>query len=124
MGKNNFNYTYSAPEQEEIKKIKEKYSPKTEEVNKIELLHKLDKSVSDKALIISLPVGIIGTLIMGLGMSCVMVWGDTLFLPGIIISIVGMIGAAVAYPVYTKVYNKYKQKVAPKILKLTEELEK
>mgnify|MGYP001419248556 CR=1 FL=1 len=124
MEKNNFNYTYSAPEQEEIKKIKEKYSPKTQEVNKMDLLHKLDKSVSDRALIVSLFVGIIGTLIMGLGMSCVLVWTDTLFVPGIMISIIGMLGVALAYPVHQKVYNTQKEKLRPQILKLTEELEK
>ena len=52
MNNNNFSYTYSAKEQEEIRKIREKYVPK--EADKMEQLRRLDTSVTQKGKIISL----------------------------------------------------------------------
>ena len=115
-----FSYTYSAKEQEELKKIRQKYIPK--EIDKMEKLRMLDKSVTKKGTIISLIAGIIGALIMGLGMSCCMVWGGDWFIPGTIIGIVGMIQAGLAYPIYTHVVKKEREKIAPEIMRLTDEL--
>ncbi|MBO5382697.1 MAG: hypothetical protein J6A30_00165, partial [Ruminococcus sp.] len=41
-----FSYTYSAKEQEEIKKIREKYVPK--EADKMEQLRRLDEGITQK----------------------------------------------------------------------------
>ena len=65
-----FQYTYSAREQEELKRIRNKYLPKEE--NKMELLRRLDAQVTQKATMYSMIVGIIGTLIFGIGMCCCM----------------------------------------------------
>lgn len=46
-----FSYTYSAKQQEEIKKIREKYVP--EEADKMERLRKLDRGVTQKSTAIS-----------------------------------------------------------------------
>lgn len=119
---NSFNYTYSASEQEEIKRIREKYMPKSDDVNKMELLHRLDRSVETPGIIFALILGVIGTLIFGAGMSCVMVWNK--LLAGIIIGIIGVVILGIAYPVYRFVTEKRKTALAPQILKLTEELEK
>lgn len=117
---NSFNYTYSAPQQEEIKKIREKYLPK--EPDKMEQLRQLDKRAAQKGTTLSLVVGIISCLILGVGMCCTMVWGDTLFIPGIIIGIAGIIGVSLAYPLYTRVTKKEREKIAPEIIRLTDEL--
>ena len=90
----------------------------------MEQLRNLDRSVTNKAMIISLTVGIIGTLILGFGMSCSMVWTDKLFVVGIIVGIVGIAILSVAYPLYNRTIKKERAKIAPQILKLTEELEK
>jgi len=55
---------------EEARSIAQKYQEKPEMVNKIELLRKLDQSVTKMPSVISLSVGIIGILIFGLGMCC------------------------------------------------------
>ena len=68
--KESFTYTYSAKEQEELKKIRQKYEPKEED--KMDQLRRMDASVTGKATVRALTVGIIGALIMGLGMSLVM----------------------------------------------------
>lgn len=115
-----FEYRYSAPEQEEIRKIREKYIP-TEE-SKMEKLRRLDACVTRKGTIVSLAVGILCCLIMGTGMSCCLVWGGAWFVPGVIIGSVGIAGMGAAYPLYTAITAKERERLAPEILKLTEEL--
>lgn len=119
-----FNYTYSASQQEEIKKIREKYSAPKEQENKMERLRQLDRSVTRPGTIAALIVGIASSLIMGTGMSMCMVWGDELFIPGIAVGVAGMIGVAIAYPLYSAVTKKRKEKLAPEIIRLSDELMK
>lgn len=120
MENSSFEYTYSAKEQEEIEKIKRKYLPKEE--NKLETLRKLDRQVTQKGEVASLILGIVGCMIMGSGMSMCMVWTSTMLIPGIIIGIVGAIVMGAAYPMYKKITEKEKERLAPQILALTEEL--
>lgn len=119
-----FQYTYSSKEQEELKKIRSKYLPKEE--NKMELLRRLDAQVTEKATMYSIIVGVIGTLILGTGMSFCMVWTDSVFVfaLGIIVGIIGMVSLAMAYPVYNRTVKKERERIAPEILRLTEELMK
>ncbi len=119
--KETFSYTYSASEQEEIKKIREKYAPK--EADKMEQLRRLDASVTQKGTVISLVVGIIGALILGVGMSMCMVWTE-LFVFGIIVGVIGIAAVSLAYPLYNYVTKKEREKIAPEIIQLTDELMK
>lgn len=123
MDNNQFNFTYSAPEQDEIKKIRKKYLPETQTQTKLERLRQLDKSAETPGKIIALTLGIAGTLLLGLGLCCTMVWKDY-FVSGIIIGIIGIVVLSFAYPVYKRVTQKRRQKIASEILKLTEEPEK
>ena len=118
-----FNYTYSASQQAEIKSIREKYMPPTEEEDKMERLRRLDRSVTKTGTAVSILVGIVSTLVLGVGMCCTMVW-EGLMLPGIVIGIVGIIGIISAYPLYIHVTKKQREKVAPEIIKLSDELMK
>ena len=117
-----FQYTYSAKEQAEIKRIRSKYVPKEE--NKMERLRRLDASAAQKATMYAMIVGVIGALILGTGMSCCMVWADTLLIPGIVIGVIGMAVVAVAYPLYNRTLKKERARIAPEILRLTDELMK
>ena len=119
-----FTYTYSATQQEEIKRIREKYAPPTQEEDKMERLRKLDRDVTKPGLIVALVVGIVSTLVMGLGMCCTMVWGENLFVPGIVIGVIGIIGICTAYPLYIRVTKRQRDKLAPEIMRLTDELMK
>lgn len=114
-----FHFTYSAKEQEEIKKIRQKYIP---ENNKMDLLRRLDKSVTQKGMIYAIALGIIGSLLLGIGMCCTMVWSAVWFLPGIAIGIIGIGIMAVAYPAYNYITKKEREKIAPEILRLADEL--
>lgn len=123
-GKNEvFNYTYSASQQAEIKGIREKYMPPTEEKDKMEQLRRLDRSVTKIGTAVSVAVGIISALVFGVGMCCTMVW-EGLMVPGIIVGVVGIIGIVSAYPVYIYITRKQREKVAPEIIKLSDELMK
>lgn len=118
---NTFEYTYSAPKQAEIKKIREKYLPKEATEDKLEQLRRLDRSAERPGQIAALSLGIVGVLIFGTGMCCVMLWSQ--FLIGILAGIAGIAVLGAAYPVYKRINEKQRRKVAPLILKLTEELE-
>ncbi len=123
--KNNekFNFTYSAPtknEREEIEDIRKNYLPKTEEDSKLVRLKKLDNKVKNTPMALSLSVGIIGTLIFGLGITMILEWKIIAF--GIIVAIVGLIPVGFAHFTYKKLLNKLTEKYREEILKLSEEL--
>ena len=67
---NEFKYTYSAKEQAELKRIREKYTNKEE--NKMERLRRLDTRVTQKAQAVSLIFGVVGAMVLGFGMSLIM----------------------------------------------------
>ena len=119
---NYFEITYSAKQQEEINKIRNKYLPKKE--NKMEQLIRLDKQTEHPGTIASIVLGIAGVLVLGFGMSCVLVWNSSIevFIAGIIIGILGMGMVGFAYPVYKKITVKERIKVADQILALSKEL--
>ena len=128
--KNTFNYAYSASEQAEIEKIKSKYMPREE--SKLETLRRLDASASSKATMWALILGIVGTVIMGAGMSLVMtdlyvalsMSPAVAMVVGVTVGLFGMIISVMAYPTYNIVLAKTRKKLAPEILRLAEELEK
>ena len=117
-----FQFSYSAKQQEEVQRIREKYAPKVED--KLEQLRRLDAGVTRKGSTVSLVVGILGALLLGTGMSCCMVWGGPWFIPGILVGVIGIVGVAMAYPLYERVTRKEREKIAPEILRLTDELMK
>lgn len=123
--KNTFEYSYSAKQQEEVDAIKKKYLPKEEkakELSKLEELKKLDKKVEMTATLWAIVVGVIGTLIFGTGMSLIMAFETAMYVAGILSGMLGIAGMALALPVYRHVLKKQREKAAPRILELTEEL--
>lgn len=120
-----FNYTYSAEQQEEIKRIRKKYAAPAED--KMEQLRKLDRQASQKAQAWSIALGVIGALIFGTGMSIAMTelsgfLGGTAMFIGIPVGLIGIVLVALAYPVYSRILKKERQRIAPEILRLTDEL--
>ena len=120
--KNTFTYTYSAKQQEEVQRIRKKYLPPEED--KMEQLRRLDRSSTRKGTIVSIIVGVAGCLLLGVGMCCTMVWMERLFIPGVVIGVVGIAVVAAAYPLFNAITKKERERLAPQILKLTEELSK
>ena len=118
--KETFEYTYSAEQQAEIEKIKAKYAPTQD--NKLEQLRKLDASVTNKGTVIGLIMGIVGLLSFGGAMSMILVVGIEYLLPGLLLGIVGVFLMIFAYPAYKVITEKERERIAPLILALTEEL--
>ena len=123
-----FSYTYSAAQQQEIEDIRKKYLPQEED--KMELLRKLHSSAGQKAQAWAIALGVVGTLILGTGMSLVMTdlgkifgtYSDLAMVIGIATGLVGLVLVALAYPVYNSVLKKERRRIAPQILRLTDEL--
>ena len=131
-GNNGFQYTYSAREQAELKRIRDKYTSPTEEEDKMERLRRLDASVAGKALTISLIFGIVGALLLGTGMSLCMTdfakilgsYQNMAMVIGVIIGVLGCALVALAYPIYNLTLKRERRKIAPEIIRLTDELMK
>ena len=130
--KSGFTYTYSAKEQAELKRIREKYTAPTEAEDKMARLRRLDASVTNTAQAVALVFGIIGALILGFGMSLIMTdfseilgIGETMALViGIPVGVFGGILASLAYPIYNAIVKAKRKKLAPEIIRLTDELMK
>ena len=125
MDNHSFEYTYSAEQQKEVEEIRKKYLPRKED--KMEQLRKLHAIPTQKAQAASLAVGIVGALIMGTGMSLAMTdigasLGSLAMVLGIVAGVAGMVLVALAYPTYNRVLKKQREKIAPEILRLSDEL--
>ena len=122
---NSFEYTYSAQQQKEVEAIRKKYLPKEED--KMEQLRKLHHSASQKAQAASIAIGVIGALLLGTGMSLCMTelgaaLGQFAMVLGILVGMMGLVLVALAYPLYHRTLRKERTRIAPEILRLTDEL--
>lgn len=122
-----FHYTYSAQQQAEVDMIRAKYLPPRED--KLETLRRLDNSVHKKPMALSLSLGVVGTLLLGTGMSLIMtdlaaVLGFFRYVLGLVLGINGLVAAILSWPVYEYVLKRERQRLAPEILRLSEELMK
>ena len=127
-----FTYTYSAREQAELRRIREKYTAPTEAFDKMARLRRLDASVTSTAQAVALVFGVVGTLMLGFGMSLIMtelakildITGNAAMVVGILVGILGGALASLAYPVYNAIVRIKRKKLAPEIIRLTDELMK
>ena len=125
MENNSFEYTYSAERQQEIEAIRKKYLPPQED--KMEQLRRLHSIPTQKAQACSIAIGVLGALVLGTGMSLCMTdlgaaLGHLAMVIGILTGILGLVMVALAYPLYNTVWRKERQRIAPEILRLSEEL--
>ena len=123
--KEGFHYTYSAAQQQEVEDIRKKYLPREED--KLEQLRKLHGIPTQKAQALAIALGVIGTLSMGTGMSLFMTdlgapLGSLAMVLGISVGVVGMVLVALAYPLYNRILEAERRRIAPEILRLTDEL--
>ena len=105
-------------------KIASEYAPK--KTNKLVALKKLDRKAKQTAVIFSYTFGIIGSLVMGTGMSFAMgVIGDnsiTSMIIGIIIGLLGIAMVSLNYLFYKKLLAKGKEKYGSDIIRLAKEI--
>ena len=115
-----FTYQYSAAQSSEVENIRSKYLIKEE--SKLEKLRRLDRKVQTAGMAQSLALGIIGSLIFGVGMCFGL---DALAGPDWLTVAFGGAGVVLmlpAYPLYRRIHKRTKEKLAPEILQLTEEM--
>ena len=130
--KTTFTYTYSAKDQAEIENIRKKYEPQSRYESNLDQLRKLDASVTSKAAMISLIVGITGTLVLGLGLSLILSDLYALIglskslcqILGIVIGVIGIFVDSINYPLYDIIIMRERKRVAPEIIRLSNELMK
>ena len=112
------NYQASERDQRKAEGIRRQYVFREE--NKMEQLQKLDSKVKLPGKITGSILGVVGALVMGYGMSLVMVNG--VMTTGIAIGIAGMIAALAAYPVYAARTGGRKKKYAAEIMRLSNDV--
>lgn len=119
-----FEYKYTSPSKEERKEIeyiqKQYLEPTKKERTKLDRLRELDFKVKEIPVIISLALGIIGTLIFGLGLTMILEWN--LLVWGILVMVVACVPMSFAYFSHNKLYAKLKNKYSNEIIKLSKEL--
>ena len=125
MENNAFEYTYSAQRQQEVEQIRKAYLPREED--KLEQLRRLHRIPTKKAQAASLSIGTIGALILGTGMSLCMTelgaaLGKLSMVLGVLVGLTGIVMVALAYPIFNQVLKKEREKIAPEILRLSDEL--
>lgn len=113
-----FTYTYSAQQQEELRRLRDRYLPPAE--TPLDQLRRLERGVTRKGTLVSVAVGTAGALLLGLGMCCTMVWSG-LFVPGVAVGLAGIVAMAAALPLYNRVTRRERQKLAPLVRELTRE---
>ena len=122
MENNTFNYSYSAQRNREVESIRNKYIPKEE--SKLEMLRRLDLRVQSAGVIESLCLGVIGSLVFGIGMC----FGLDVFAGtathAALFMLIGMLLMIPAHPIYKRIACKTKKRLTPEILRLSEEIMK
>ncbi|MDE7185753.1 MAG: hypothetical protein K2O40_15120 [Lachnospiraceae bacterium] len=109
-----------------VQKIRTQYTEK--EHTELDELKELDTRVKRPANIFAYLFGSASAIIMGSGMSLVMTdLGVTLgienpMVPGIVIGIVGILMAAINYPIYKKNLGSRRKKYADQILRLSDKI--
>lgn len=111
-----------------VQKIRTRYTEK--EYGALEELKALDGRVKAPANTFAYVFGIAAALILGAGMSLIMTdLSESLgmadpMVPGVMIGLVGMLMAAVNYPIYRKILAGRRKKYAGQIIALSEKITK
>lgn len=113
-------YQVTERDQKRAESIRRQYIPREE--NKMEQLQKLDNKVKLPGKIAGGILGIIGALVMGAGMSLVMVWGNMIM--GLALSIPGLVVFLLAFLVHYLITSSRKKKYANEIMRLSDDVVK
>lgn len=120
MEKETFSYHYSSKRNLEVEAIRKKYMP--EEENRLETLKKMDRKAQSAGTVESLCIGVVGTLLFGIGMCFFLKVFAGGGLPAALFMILGLLIALTAYPIYRHISRSTKEKLTPEILRLSGEI--
>lgn len=122
MKDDKFEFSYKALSQEqkkEVESIKNQYQ-QTEENKKLERIKELDHRVKAIPTCIGISIGIAGFSCFGLGMAMVLEW--SIFIYGIILSILGLMLMGTSYFIYRSAARYMKKKYGEEIVRLSDEI--
>lgn len=122
MQEKEFKYSYTAPTEEERKEaesIKREYEG-VSATSKVQKLRELDKKVKRWPLAVSLTIGIVATLIFGLGLTLALEWSQYVW--GVILGAIGALGMASAFWFWQILLDKNKKKYGKQIIELANEI--
>lgn len=105
-------------DQEQINAIRTQYLRKGE--NKLGQLKQLDRKVKLPARLVSGLVATGGSLLLGTGMSHIMVWDH--LTTGLVMGIPGLLLAILSVPLYSMILTRQKKKYGEAIITLTDTL--
>ncbi len=102
--------------------IAKEYAPKDD--SKVVALRKLDRKAKMPATIFTYTFGIASALVLGVGMCLSMgvLAEGNLFILGIVLGILGLVGAGVNYPIYKKALSKGMEKYSYEIVELARQI--
>lgn len=84
---------------------------------KLDQLQALDAKVKTPGTVLASMLGIVGALVMGAGMSNIMVWNNMTV--GLALGIPGLIMLCLAWPVYKAVTGSRRKKYAQQVMELS-----
>ena len=115
-----FTYHYSARRNKEIESIRKKYIGKEE--SKIDRLRKMDRKVRLAGRVPGLLIGTVGALVFGIGMcfGLEVLAGEDVFTA--LFCAAGIIIMTLSYPIYRYIEKETRSTLAPKILRLADEI--
>ena len=113
-----FTYTYSAQQQEELRRRGYRTGPPPQTPGAPR--RGRDRAGTPTGTWVGGAAGPAGALLLGLGMCCTMVWSG-LFVPGVAVGLAGIAAMAAALPLYNRVTRRERQKLAPLVRELTRE---
>ena len=111
-----------------VQKIRTQYTEK--EHTELDTLKELDAKVKKPATVFGYTLGCISALVMGAGMSLVMTdIGESVGVAhpmavGIVVGVIGLLGAVVNYPIYKSILSGRRKKYSEEIIKLSDSIMK
>ncbi len=116
-----------------VQKIRTQYTEK--EHTQLDTLLAFDKKVRRPSLVFAWIFGVIGSLVLGTGMTLAMqiiepgtyfgiTIAENMMLPGILVGLVGILMVSVNYPLYRKLLTHRKAKYSSQIVALSDEIMK
>lgn len=89
-------------------------------ITKMDALEALHTKVKTPGMVTASIIGVFGSLVMGAGMSNIMVWDNMAV--GLVLGIPGLVMMILAFPVYKVITDRRKKKYAPQIMELSGEI--
>lgn len=89
-------------------------------ITKMDALEALHTKVKTPGMVTASIIGVFGSLVMGAGMSNIMVWDNMAV--GLVLGIPGLVMMILVFPVYKVITDRRKKKYAPQIMELSGEI--